>query len=178
MESRESNEETNGEAMPPAIDDVQRVDAQPIDGGPAIAPQGGNAGTTGATGSEGGGFRFESYSTPGGHGSVHVFTTNLGAAGMLRPPTVATWVCLIIAWFFLGSKVPFTVFLGIPFDLAALFLAIVCLSRGGIFTGISVLALGTAGSLVVYLVGLLRFLAMVLTLISQPYALTGQRRKN
>ncbi|MCD8140122.1 MAG: hypothetical protein LUE17_10170, partial [Planctomycetaceae bacterium] len=89
------------------------------------------------------------------------FSTNLGAAGMVRPPTIATWVCLIIAWFFLGSAVPFTIFLGIPFDIAALFLAIVCLSRGGIITGISVLALGTAGSLVVYLVGLFRFLAMV-----------------
>jgi hypothetical protein len=80
---------------------------------------------------------------------------------MLKPPVIAAWACLIIAWFFLGSKVPFTVFLGIPFDMAALLLALVCLSRGGFFTGIAVLALGTAGSLFVYVVGLFRFIAMV-----------------
>lgn len=103
--------------------------------------------------------RFERRDLPGG---IHVmFSSRSSAAnGLLRPPVVSTWICLLLAWFFLGSKVPFTVFIGIPLDLVALLLAAVCLSRGGVLTGIFVMLLGTIGSVIVYLVGLFRFLAV------------------
>lgn len=123
-------------------EDPQRVDVERIE--PDAAP-----GT-------GGGFAGQVF--PGG---IHVqFSSQSAAAGLLRPPVISTWICLALAWLFLGSKVPFTVFIGLPLDLAALLLAMVCLSRGGVLTGISVLVLGTIGSFVVYLVGLFRFLAV------------------
>ncbi len=78
---------------------------------------------------------------------------------MPKPPVWSTWICLFLAWVFLSSPIPFTIFLGLPLNIAALVLALVSLMRGGIGTGILVLALGTVGSVVVYLVGLLRFLS-------------------
>jgi hypothetical protein len=123
---------------PPAVDEVQRVDAEPMGDNPR---SGGD--------------------TPHIGPRIHVFTAQSGAAlSMLKPPVISTWICLAVAWLFLGSKIPFTVFIGIPFDLAALFLALMCLSRGGMFTGLSVLLLGTVGSLVVYLIGIFRFLTI------------------
>lgn len=124
----------------PAADDVQRVDAEPM----------GNEAH----------YRY-------GRKAPHFQTnrdnpfapTDGGAMPFLRPPVLSTWICLLLAWFFLGSKVPFTVFIGVPFALVALLLATVCLSRGGVVTGVLVMLLGTAGSLVVYIVGLFRFLA-------------------
>ncbi len=77
---------------------------------------------------------------------------------MPKAPVISTWLCLIGAWLLLGSPVPFTVFLGVPLNLAALVLALVCFTRGSFFTGISVMGLGTVGSVIVYLVGILRFL--------------------
>jgi hypothetical protein len=62
-----------------------------------------------------------------------------------------------VSWLFLGSSIPFTVFLGVPLSLAAILLAVACLSRGGTLTGLAVLALGSVGSFAVYLVGLFRF---------------------
>lgn len=126
---------------PPVVDEVQRVDAEPMEERRQDAPH--------------------SRSTPDTGPRLHVFTSLSGATlSMAKPPAVSTWICLAIAWLFLGSKIPFTVFIGIPFDLAALFLALICLSRGGVFTGLSVLLLGTVGSIVVYLIGVFRFLAV------------------
>lgn len=116
-------------------DDVQRVETEVE---PDAAPKTGGAGAPG-------GFRTFSFST--------------GGPGAGKPPKLAAWGCLIAAWLFLGSSAPFTVFLGLPLALAAVVLGAVCLSRGGNFTGVAVLALGTVGSLAVYLVGLFRFLA-------------------
>lgn len=95
-------------------------------------------------------------------GGVHVMFSSVSgnALDMPKPPVLSTWICLFLAWFFLGSKVPFTVFVGLPLDVVALVLALICLSRGGMVTGLLVLLLGTAGSLFVYLVGLFRFLAV------------------
>ena len=75
-----------------------------------------------------------------------------------KAPVWATWIVLFLAWFFLGSSVPFTVLIGLPLNVAALILAVVCLTRGGIKTGVLVLVLGTIGSVIVYLTGLLMFL--------------------
>lgn len=125
----------------PAVDDVQRVDTEKVD-----EPR----------------YRFgRRAGIPGGEPGVRMFAFGADAAApMPGPPVVATWVCLAVAWLFLGSRIPFTVLLGVPFDLVALLLAVVSLTRGGVFTGIFVLLLGTVGSLVVYLIGLFRFLAM------------------
>lgn len=79
------------------------------------------------------------------------------------PPYLSTWICLILAWVFLGSAAPMTIFIGLPLDLAALVLALTCITRGGLLTGLSVLFLGTAGSLFVYAVGLFRFLSAYLS---------------
>lgn len=126
--------------LPPAVDAVQRVDAEPMD--ESRSGFGGNASA--------------------GGGQARVFAFRSGPAGpgqsFLKPPVLSAWICLAIAWLFLGSKIPFTIFIGIPFDLAALLLGAICLSRGGVVTGASVLFLGTIGSFVVYLVGLFRFL--------------------
>ncbi len=131
-------------AVPAATgEDVQRVDAERVDEQPRYR-FGKRAGDTG----------------PAGPGMFSFFASSGAGAGMPKPPTLATWICLALAWLFLGSKIPFTVFLGIPLDIAALLLATVCLSRGGVATGVGVLLLGTAGSLVVYLIGLFRFLAL------------------
>ncbi len=78
-----------------------------------------------------------------------------------RPPVWTTWILLALAWVFLGSSVPFTVLIGLPLNLAALLLAIICMSRGGVVTGVLVLILGTVGSFIVYLTGLFMFLGGV-----------------
>lgn len=100
------------------------------------------------------------FPSPGGQARFRSFAFVSQNNGLLKPPSIATWVCLLAAWFFLGSRVPFTVFIGLPLNLAAIVLAIVCLTRGGLFTGLSVMLLGSVGSIVVYLVGLFRFLAL------------------
>lgn len=95
-------------------------------------------------------------------GRVHVMFSSVSGdpLNMPKPPVLSTWICLFLAWFFLGSKVLFSVFVGLPLDAAALILALICLSRGAMVTGILVLLLGTVGSLIVYLVGLFRFFAL------------------
>lgn len=75
-----------------------------------------------------------------------------------RPPVWATWLLLFLAWLFLGSSIPFTVLIGLPLNLAALFLSLICLTRGGVITGMLGLVLGTIGSFIVYLTGLFMFL--------------------
>ncbi|MCC8167385.1 MAG: hypothetical protein LIQ31_14910 [Planctomycetes bacterium] len=128
------------DSLPAAPDDsVQQVETERIGG-----PQ----------------FSYEQFSTPGGGMSFGFSSYSDSSRPLPKPPVVATWLCLAVAWLALGSKIPFTVLIGLPFNIAALFLATVSLGRGGLFTGFSVLLLGTVGSLVVYLVGLFRFLVM------------------
>ncbi len=115
----------------PAGDDVQRVEAERMDDGQ---------------------YRF-------GRRADSNAPRPEAAYSPLKPPITATWICLAAAWLFLGSSVPFTVVLGVPLALIAILLGAVCLSRGSMLTGIAVLALGSVGSFVVYLVGLFRFLA-------------------
>ena len=86
------------------------------------------------------------------------FQGQIHAVQLPPAPVWSTWLTLIAAWLFLGSAIPFTVFIGLPLNLVALFLGAISLARGGIFTGISVFLLGTVGSLVVYLVGVFKFL--------------------
>ena len=68
-------------------------------------------------------------------------TTDKGGYGqsprflLPKPPFWSTWICLLLAWFFLASPIPFTVFIGLPLNLAALVLAFFSLGRGGIKTG-------------------------------------------
>lgn len=124
----------------PARDEVQRVDAEPMDSGPH--------------------YRYGRKAPHFQTNEDNPFGPMDGAAmPLLKPPVLSTWICLLVSWLFLGSKVPFTVFLGVPFSLVALLLAAVCLSRGGVITGVLVMIMGTAGSLIVYIVGLFRFLA-------------------
>lgn len=85
--------------------------------------------------------------------------TGTGGAGFAKPPVVLTWLSLFVAWLFYSSAAPFTVFLGIPANILALGLALISLTRGAVGTGVLVLLFGTAGSVIVYLVGLLRFLS-------------------
>lgn len=77
---------------------------------------------------------------------------------MAPPPSAGlisvTWCCLLLAWFFFASQVPFTVILAIPLNLAALVLALTCLLRGGLKTGVLVMVLGTVGSFIIYMVSL------------------------
>ena len=89
---------------------------------------------------------------------IHMQTLSLQ---LPHPPVVSTWICLIAAWLFLGSSIPFTVFIGLPVNIAALVLGAVCLARGGLMTGLLVFILGTIGSLLVYMVGLFKFLSSV-----------------
>lgn len=79
-----------------------------------------------------------------------------------NPPIWSAWICLALAWLFLGSETPLTVFIGAPLDIAALFLGLTCLARGGFFTGIAVLFLGTAGSIFVYMIGLIKFISTLI----------------
>lgn len=125
----------NGDALP-TVDDVQHVEAERMDTRTAY-----RYGTRAP--------RYTDHQPPSGSAEMPAF---------MKPPVFATWLSLAIAWLFLGSKIPFTVFLGIPFSLVAVFLAAICLSRGGALTGSLVMLLGTVGSLVVYIVGLFRFL--------------------
>ncbi len=104
---------------------------------------------------------YEKFSTPGGGMAFSFSSYSDPTRPMPKAPVAATWICLALAWLALGSKIPFTVLVGLPFNLAALFLATVSLGRGSVFTGFSVLLLGTVGSLFVYLVGLFRFLVML-----------------
>lgn len=124
----------------PSSSDAEYVEAERMDGDESDA----------------GGARFAS----GEEAQIRSFMFSVHGGGALKPPTVAAWICLLASWFFLGSRVPFTVFIGLPLNFAALVLGIVCLARGGIFTGLAVMVLGTAGSFLVYLVGLFRFLAI------------------
>lgn len=75
-----------------------------------------------------------------------------------KPPVIGAWACLFLSWLFLGSKIPFTVFIGIPFNIVALFLGLLCAGRGASISGGMILLLGTVGSCVVYLFGLIKFL--------------------
>lgn len=127
-----------GLGAPPAVDDVQRVEAERLDEGPRYhfgrRAQDDRAGGSGSFGNDA-----------------------RMAPSLLRPPVLSTWICLGLSWLFLGSRLPFTVFLGLPLTLVAVLLAAICLSRGGLITGLLVTLLGTAGSFVVYIVGLFRF---------------------
>ncbi|MCC8180427.1 MAG: hypothetical protein LIP23_05905 [Planctomycetes bacterium] len=76
---------------------------------------------------------------------------------MPRAPIFSTWLCLLIAWFFFASQTLFSVFLAIPFNIAAIVLALVCMTRLAVFTGIIVLFLATVGSLAIYIVSLVFF---------------------
>lgn len=109
----------------PDPEDVTRVDVERMDG--------------------------EAMSTSGGGGFDH-------REIMAPPPSPGlisvTWCCLLLAWFFFASQVPFTVILAIPLNLAALVLALTCLMRGGLKTGVLVLLLGTVGSFIIYMVSL------------------------
>lgn len=126
-------------------DDVQRVEAEPVDA---------------ADGRDGGGYRFGKKPGAGADGARGFAFSVGGDQTGLKPPVVATWICLAAAWLFLGSKVPFTIFIGVPLDLVALLLGTICLTRGAVTTGTFVLFLGTVGSFIVYLIGLFRFLVM------------------
>ncbi len=150
------DDRVNPVVSPPAADEVQRVDAEPLDAG-SLGKGGGDSGRD---------FRYAHAEYRFGHrdsdsGGIHVHYASGSSdfAPLAKPPLLATWLCLLIAWFFLGSRVPFTVLLGLPLNIIALLLAMVSLSRGGVVTGVLVFLLGTAGSLIIYLVGLLRLLA-------------------
>lgn len=142
-------------------DDAPRESPPAQDNHPAIDPDAPQRVEVERMESEDGKFRYGRVASDSG-GVSFTFMGGTGGPGldMPRPPVVSTWICLALAWLFLGSKVPFTIFIGLPLDLLALILAAVCLSRGGLFTGVLVLLLGTVGSVAVYLVGLFRFLAM------------------
>ncbi len=137
-------------SFPPANDGVQRVEVETETDSVSGARDGRNAGA-----GRGFAFRFGR----AGSGGFHAFASGDPNAPLGKPPTAAAWICLVLAWLFLGSSIPFTVFLGVPLALAAVLLGAVCLSRGGMFSGLAVILLGSAGSFVVYLVGLFRFLA-------------------
>ncbi len=136
----------NNDSFPSANDDVQRVEVETE----VNDPQGG-----GQNPGRGFAFRFAKFGADGFRSSAPGDPQS--PAG--KPPVVAAWICLVLAWLFLGSSLPFTVFLGVPLALIAILLGAICLSRGSMLTGIAVLALGSVGSFVVYLVGLFRFLA-------------------
>lgn len=129
----------------PAADDVQRVETERVGDSPRPEYRFGSA-------------EHQEFNLGGAHFSFARFSSD--GLQNLKPPLLATWICLALAWIFLGSKVPFTVFLGIPFNLAALILAASCLSRGGVKTGMLVMGLGTVGSLLVYLIGVFRFFVL------------------
>lgn len=74
-----------------------------------------------------------------------------------KAPIIAGWICLFIAWFFFASQIPFTVLVALPFDLAAIVLGLVCLSRARLGHGLAILLLATVGSLLIYLVSLTFF---------------------
>ncbi len=78
-----------------------------------------------------------------------------------RPPVVAMWICLVLAWIALVAPVPFTVVAGLPLTIIALVLAVMCLRRGRKLQGI----LGCIGSTVVsaiaYAIGLLLLTVIV-----------------
>ncbi|MCC8189995.1 MAG: hypothetical protein LIP77_05065 [Planctomycetes bacterium] len=103
--------------------------------------------------------RMDDYAEPAGPAAPGVFLHI--RQGFLRPPILSAWLCLAAAWFFLGSPIPMTVFIGLPLAIAAVILAAVCLTRGGLFTGLAVMFLGTAGSLVAYLYGWVRLLTFL-----------------
>ncbi len=124
----------------PEADEVQRVDVEA-----ETEPAAGAAG-----GARGFAFHFGKYGTAG------AFAPGAGGA-QGKPPRAAAWICLVLAWLFLGSSLPFTVFLGVPLAIAAVVCGAACLSRGATATGVAVIALGSAGSFIVYLVGLFRF---------------------
>ena len=69
-----------------------------------------------------------------------------------KAPVAATWIFLVLAWLFLGSPALFTIFIGLPLNLIALFLALTCLGRGAVGTGVLGLLMGTVGSCIVYFV--------------------------
>lgn len=133
-------------------DEVQQVEAE-REPDPAGAGRAGEGRSSGTGGKEGFSFRFASFGTDG----IKTFSSS-SSPQPGNPPRLAAWICLVLAWIFLGSSKAFTVFLGVPLDLVALLLATVCMARGGVLTGVVILALGTVGSFAVYLVGLFRFL--------------------
>lgn len=79
-------------------------------------------------------------------------------AGLPKAPVAAAWLTLLAAWFFYAAQVPFTVFLAVPVNLAALALAVLCMTRGRPGHGILIVILGTVGSLCTYLISLITFL--------------------
>ncbi len=151
-----SDNRVNPVVSPPTSEEVQRVEAERM--GEAMgAERGSDQGP--AFQFRPSEYRFGHRDSDGGGIRIHYASDASGMAPFAKPPLLATWLCLLIAWVFLGSKLPFTVLLGLPLNVLALFLAAVSLSRGGVITGMLVFLLGTAGSLVVYLIGLFRLLA-------------------
>ncbi len=151
-DKEDCDDRVNPVVSPPTSDEVQRVETERVEHAAKAEP----GGSYRFTHTE---YRFGHREAEGGGMHVHYASGSSDFSPLAKPPIVATWVCLLIAWFFLGSKVPFTVLLGLPLNIIALLLAMVSLSRGGVVTGVLVFLLGTAGSLIIYLVGLFRLLA-------------------
>lgn len=71
-----------------------------------------------------------------------------------KPPVIAMWICLVLAWVFFLLPIPGTIFIAGPLNLAALILAILCLARSSTLHGVLGLIGATVVSVIAYLIGL------------------------
>ena len=79
-----------------------------------------------------------------------------------RAPIKAMWICLIVSWVLLILPIPATVFLAIPFVIASIILAVMCMMRYQTMHGL----FGLLGTFVIapilYLIGLVWLGALIL----------------
>jgi len=70
-------------------------------------------------------------------------------------PIKSAVICLMLAWFFALLPIPFISFGGmIVFNIAAFILAILCMSRNSVKSGIGILAGSLIGTPIMYFIGL------------------------
>lgn len=76
------------------------------------------------------------------------------APALPKAPVAAMWICLALAWVFFIIPIPGTIFIAGPLNLAALVLAIVCLTRSATLHGVLGLIGTTVVSAIAYIIGL------------------------
>ncbi|MCL2873006.1 MAG: hypothetical protein FWF41_08555 [Betaproteobacteria bacterium] len=93
-----------------------------------------------------------------------------------KAPVTAMWIVMVLAWIFLLVPFPLTgILIGWPLDLAAIVLAIICLTRDRVTQGV----IGLIGTLVVstflFFVGSILMVAMLATMGDQKSLLNKQQ---
>lgn len=93
----------------------------------------------------------------------------------IKALAIVMFICMICAWVLLAAPVPFTLFISIPFNLAALILAIFCLTRSKVLLGVIGLLGCIIGSILAYIIGLSLMIGAGATILTTDTSSSNQQ---